>query len=139
MRSLAATACACWVLCAGAVFVGALAVLYAWAMVSAHAGIFALVGASPWRTLLLMPLAGAARVWATRRWFVGAEGSGVSQTIAALNGNSATRRRLLSWRLLLGKAGDIRIGNCSSVPGCPSMRWNGCATFMISPPTTACA
>jgi H+/Cl- antiporter ClcA len=43
-------------------------------------------------------------VWATRRWFAGAEGSGIPQTIAALASPSeAARDQVLSLRIAFGK------------------------------------
>ncbi|MGY2491367.1 chloride channel protein [Cupriavidus sp. CP313] len=116
MRSLAGTARACWFLWPGVVLVGAVAVLYAWAMVSAHAAMMTLVDAFPSALLVIMPAAGAACVWITRRWFVGAEGSGVPQTIAALDGDLATQRWLLSWRLLLGKVGLSVLATAAGFP-----------------------
>jgi H+/Cl- antiporter ClcA len=50
------------------------------------------------------PLALAAVTWITQRWFAGAQGSGIPQTIAALSvRDPAARDRLLSLRLAGGK------------------------------------
>jgi len=42
-------------------------------------------------------------VWLTRRYFAGAEGSGIPQVIATLHDNGALAPRLLSIRILIGK------------------------------------
>lgn len=55
--------------------------------------------------LLLTPVGGMLIVYMTRRWFPGAEGSGIPQTIAALkaNGNAAIESQLISLRLVVAK------------------------------------
>jgi len=58
----------------------------------------------PWWPFVGAPLGLAFAVWTTRRWFAGAEGSGIPQTIAALSLSSeAERDRVLSLRIALGK------------------------------------
>lgn len=59
-----------------------------------------------WWPLLICPLGGAAIVWATRRYFPGAEGSGIPQTIAEIHHEQhapAGWRPLLSLRIVFGK------------------------------------
>jgi H+/Cl- antiporter ClcA len=57
-----------------------------------------------WLALLLTPAVGAASVWLTRRFFRGAEGSGIPQVIATLHTNpGASGARLLTFPILLGK------------------------------------
>ena len=55
----------------------------------------------PWAILLWTPLATAAIVWTTRRWFPGAAGSGIPQVKAALHPALPPERRslLVSLRL----------------------------------------
>ena len=59
----------------------------------------------PWAILLWTPVATAAIVWATRRWFPGAAGSGIPQVKAALHPALPPERRdrLVSLRLTVGK------------------------------------
>jgi H+/Cl- antiporter ClcA len=55
----------------------------------------------PW---LAPPVGLAAIAWMTKRWFSGAQGSGIPQTIAALSiADQPTRDRLLSMRIAFGK------------------------------------
>ncbi|MGH8494398.1 MAG: chloride channel protein [Moraxellaceae bacterium] len=59
-----------------------------------------------WLPLLTLPLGGMAVVWCTRRFFAGAEGSGIPQAVAALETTEpALRERLLSLRVVAGKIG----------------------------------
>lgn len=60
---------------------------------------------SPWAGLLITPFAGMAIVAIARRWFPGSEGSGIPQTIAALEAAEGTvaRGRFLSLRIAFGK------------------------------------
>jgi H+/Cl- antiporter ClcA len=63
-----------------------------------------LVAIYPWAALIVTPLTFAFVVWLTRRAFVGAEGSGIPQTIAALKiPELAERRSVLSPKLAAGK------------------------------------
>eukprot|EP01032_Pedospumella_encystans_P036618 gene36618-41447_t len=57
----------------------------------------------PWAVLLWTPALTAAIVWATRRWFPGAAGSGIPQIKAALDPELPSERRGLfaSLRLTL--------------------------------------
>ena len=56
-----------------------------------------------WSPLILTPLAGVLIVWMTKRWFAGASGSGIPQTIAALDGPEENPSKLISLKLALGK------------------------------------
>ncbi|MEK5750015.1 chloride channel protein, partial [Acinetobacter nosocomialis] len=60
-----------------------------------------------WAVLLWTPALTAAIVWATRRWFPGAAGSGIPQIKAALDPDLPSERRGLfaSLRLTLAKIG----------------------------------
>lgn len=58
-----------------------------------------------WLPLLITPIGGLAIVWVTNRWFPGAGGSGIPQTIAALHedGTRGAKSTLISFKLALGK------------------------------------
>lgn len=58
-----------------------------------------------WLPLLITPLGGLLIVWVTNRWFMGAGGSGIPQTIAALHehGTRGTQSTLISFKLAIGK------------------------------------
>jgi H+/Cl- antiporter ClcA len=90
----------------GAAGVGLLAVLFA---ELAEAAVRALRGISErawWWPLIIGPAGGAAVVWATRRYFPGAEGSGIPQAIAEIHHDKAPPdgwRPLLSLRIVVGK------------------------------------
>jgi H+/Cl- antiporter ClcA len=88
----------------GAVAVGLAASLFAIGADKSQAAFTYLLGYSPWLPLLLTPLTMASVVWITRRYFNGAEGSGIPQVIAMLKlPDTRVRRRVLSLRLALGK------------------------------------
>lgn len=58
----------------------------------------------PWSPFLLTTAGGALIAWMTRRYFPGAEGSGIPQVIAALKHSSdESRLRLTSLRIVIGK------------------------------------
>ena len=58
----------------------------------------------PWLPLLMMPAAFAGLAWISRRWFPGAQGSGIPQAIAAMEGEErVVPRSLLSLRIVVGK------------------------------------
>ncbi|MEY3664023.1 MAG: hypothetical protein RLZZ153_205 [Pseudomonadota bacterium] len=88
----------------GAAGVGLLAVIFAkmadWFGTQFHY----LYEAFPWIVFLLTPLGGMGLLWITRRYFVGAEGSGIPQTLAHLSNPNADRPHpLLSLRIIVGK------------------------------------
>jgi H+/Cl- antiporter ClcA len=56
-----------------------------------------------WLPLPATRVIGAASVWLTRRYFPGAEGSGIPQVIAILHDDGTLAPRLLSIRILIGK------------------------------------
>ncbi|MDR0996777.1 MAG: chloride channel protein [Zoogloeaceae bacterium] len=97
----------------GAIGVGLLAVLYGKLEVWLTEGLFYVLHEWRWCLLLLSPLGGALCLWLTRRFFHGAEGSGIPQTLAEMRrpqtaeGDSAAEERLwrplLSLRILFGK------------------------------------
>ena len=90
----------------GAILVGLVAVLYAQAIEYGFDAFRLLQDAHGWAPLLLTPAVSALCVWLTRRFFPGAEGSGIPQVIATLGGNTSERgETLLSLRILIGKIG----------------------------------
>lgn len=88
----------------GAVATGAVAVAFALGSDFATSLFRQACSAWQWWPFLATPLGLALCVWITRTWFAGSEGSGIPQTIAALNLPSETERdRLLSPRIAVGK------------------------------------
>lgn len=68
----------------GAIAVGLAAVAFA-VLTEEFSGFFrAAEGERSWLPFLVTPVAGIALVWVTRRWFTGAEGSGIPQVLAEL-------------------------------------------------------
>ncbi|WP_018410483.1 chloride channel protein [Methyloversatilis thermotolerans] len=88
----------------GAVGVGMLAVGFA--QLSDHAiHLFRSTSSDyPWWPFVIAPFGGALCVWLTRRWFGGAEGSGIPQTIAEMTRPEVPGwKPLLSLRIIVGK------------------------------------
>jgi H+/Cl- antiporter ClcA len=92
----------------GALAVGAVSIAFAWAANRA-AGLFNLALVNPWIAFLLTPAGFVAAVWLARRFFPGAQGSGIPQAIAA---RRVRERRdvLLSLRLAFGKIALTLLG-----------------------------
>jgi len=89
---------------AGAVATGAVAVAFAWGSDRALALFRWGASRSDWWPWLVPPLGLALVTWVTRRFFPGAQGSGIPQTIAALAvSDPHARNRLLSLRIAVGK------------------------------------
>jgi H+/Cl- antiporter ClcA len=67
---------------------------------------------NPWLVLLWMPALTGGIVWATRRWFAGAGGSGIPQVMASLDPAlpAEHQSRFVSLRLSLGKIGLSSLG-----------------------------
>ncbi|MFN3398163.1 MAG: chloride channel protein [Sulfurimicrobium sp.] len=80
-------------------------VLFTWATDYAIARFFSWQKAHWWLPLILTPAGGALIVWLTSRWFAGAGGSGIPQTIAALQqgGKDGSLSALISLKLAFGK------------------------------------
>ncbi|MDR3324040.1 MAG: chloride channel protein [Zoogloeaceae bacterium] len=99
----------------GAVGVGMLAVLFAELSETLTHLFVSGVAHFGWLPLVVTPLGGAACVWLTRRYFTGAEGSGIPQALAEIHRPEHTQgwRPLLSIRIIIGK---ILIG--ASALGC---------------------
>lgn len=90
-----------WIAAAAA---GLIVVLFASATEHAMAWFFSLQKSHGWLPLVLTPMGGMLIVWMTRRWFAGASGSGIPQTIAALHADESFHTStLVSLRLATGK------------------------------------
>ncbi|MBI4756180.1 MAG: chloride channel protein [Betaproteobacteria bacterium] len=87
----------------GAAAVGLAATIFAVGAQLASEGFHALRGASAWLPLLVMPAGLALVALITRRLFPGTQGSGIPQTLAALELPDPERHKLLSLRIAFGK------------------------------------
>ncbi|MDR5749875.1 MULTISPECIES: chloride channel protein [unclassified Caballeronia] len=88
----------------GAIAVGLVAVLYARLIDWGYSQFLHVQREHVWLPLIVTPAVSALCVWITRKFFRGAEGSGIPQVIAVLNGpTSALGARLLTLRILVGK------------------------------------
>jgi H+/Cl- antiporter ClcA len=87
----------------GAVLVGATSIGFALCATWANGVFRALVGWNRYVPLALTPVGFGAITWCTQRYFPGAQGSGIPQTIAALSAGRSLRRRLLSLKIACGK------------------------------------
>ena len=88
----------------GAVAVSLTALAFARAADAAQGVLLWLLHDRPWGALLLTPAGLALSVWLTRRFFPGAQGSGIPQTIAALHLSDARAiDAVLSLRVGIGK------------------------------------
>src|SRR6202051_3096159 len=98
-------------LCGAAAAVGAAAVGFARVADVAQTALRHLVGKSPWWPWLLAPLGFFSIAWVTQRYFRGAEGSGIPQTIFALRTNAGAkgeaflRPMVVIGRVVLAAAG----------------------------------
>lgn len=86
----------------GAICVAGAAILFAIGAEHANALHHQLLKLSPFLPFIVAPLGLAAVAWVTRRFFEGAQGSGIPQTIAALK-NDTVRDTVLSLRIASGK------------------------------------
>ncbi|SAK56914.1 Cl-channel, voltage gated [Caballeronia catudaia] len=87
----------------GAVATGLIAVMYARLIDFGYEAFLRITALHWWLPLLLTPAVGAVGVWLTRRFFPGAEGSGIPQVIAVLHDGRPLGPRLLTIRILVGK------------------------------------
>ncbi|CAB3762343.1 chloride channel protein [Paraburkholderia humisilvae] len=88
----------------GAIAVGLAAVYYARLIDWGYHTFIEQQRERPWLPLLVTPALAAAASWLTRRFFRGAEGSGIPQVIATLHTRPGeTGARLLTFRILFGK------------------------------------
>jgi len=87
-----------------AIIVGATAALFAIAAQFADSRFKQFYDQEPWLALLVPPFGLVLISWLTRRFFPGAEGSGIPQAIAALQlGSHGLRQRVLSLKIAVGK------------------------------------
>jgi H+/Cl- antiporter ClcA len=102
------------VLWLGAVLVGLVAVMYAWLIDFGFHVFQSMQRGHAWLPLLLTPVMSGLCVWLTRRFFSGAEGSGIPQVIASLGEEGQTHvrlgTRLLSLKIVAGKIGVSFLG-----------------------------
>lgn len=88
----------------GALAVGVTAVLFALGAQLGNQCFHWIVSISPWLPFVVMPAGLASSAWLSRRFFEGAQGSGIPQTIAALQiENQEQLGGLLSLRIAIGK------------------------------------
>jgi H+/Cl- antiporter ClcA len=87
----------------GAIATGLVAVMYARLIDFGYGTFVRYTTTYRWLPLLLTPAIGAFSVWITRRYFVGAEGSGIPQVIATLHDGRELGPQLLTIRILVGK------------------------------------
>lgn len=94
-----------FVVWAAAATAGLVVVLFAKATELGISFFFSMQQAHWWLPLIITPLAGIIIVWLTNRWFIGASGSGIPQTIAALQSESkyGPHSTLISLKLAFGK------------------------------------
>ncbi|WP_374320542.1 chloride channel protein [Aquabacterium sp.] len=88
-----------------AVLAGLGVVLMTWLSEHALSLFFVITAYSPWLALAWTPAVTAAIVWLTRKYFVGASGSGIPQVLAALDTSTPPqgRHHFISLRLSLAK------------------------------------
>lgn len=88
----------------GAVAVGVVAVLFALGAQWGNSAFHWILSISPWLAFVVMPSGLAFSAWLSKKFFEGAQGSGIPQTIAALSEKSREHRgKLLSLRIAFGK------------------------------------
>lgn len=89
----------------GAISVGLVAIMFAFACEQANEAFHKLLAISPYLPLLLTPLGFALIAAATRKYFPGTQGSGIPQTIASLESSETNqiRDQVLSVRVMIGK------------------------------------
>ena len=99
----------------GAVLVGVVAAIFA--LLGERADLFfrALYSQNPWLSFLVTPAGLVLIIWLTRKFFPGAEGSGIPQTLIAIEGRGgkALAEQLLSFRIAIGKLLLTVMGLCS--------------------------
>lgn len=98
----------------GALAVGVAAVLFTLGAQISHQWFHWMLSVSPWLPFVIMPSGLALSVWLSRRFFEGSQGSGIPQTIAALQiQNQEQLGKLLSLRIAVGKIALTLLGLCS--------------------------
>ncbi|MEW6132339.1 MAG: chloride channel protein [Pseudomonadota bacterium] len=98
----------------GAIAVGVVAVVFALAAQVGYEFFHWLVSVSPWLPFIVMPSGLALCVWLAGKFFHGSQGSGIPQTIAALQIEDEKQlSKLLSLRIALGKILITFLALCS--------------------------
>ena len=99
----------------GALLVGLVATGFAVASDGANGIFLALIDVSPWLALAVAPAGLMLATWLTIRFFPGAEGSGIPQTLASLEARpgEGLRSAVLSMRVAVGKILLALLGLCS--------------------------
>lgn len=89
----------------GAILVGIVAAIFALLGEKADHFYRQLFTGNPWLSFVITPVGLMLIVWLTRRFFPGAEGSGIPQTLIAIEGRGgrALAEQLLSFRIAIGK------------------------------------
>ena len=88
----------------GAMSVGTVAFSYARLIDFGYARFLAFHSSHPLASLAVVPCVAALATWITRSQFIGAEGSGIPQVVAAVqSADDSTSARLLSARVMVGK------------------------------------
>ncbi len=89
----------------GAILVGVVAAIFALLGERGDHFYRALYSENPWFSFVITPLGLMLIVWLTRRFFPGAEGSGIPQTLIAIEGRGGRElaEQLLSFRIAIGK------------------------------------
>ncbi len=91
-----------------ALLVGLISVLYARWSTDAYYAFTGWIAGRDWLAFLITPASLVLSVYLTRRWFYGAEGSGIPQVIAAVHapreeGDETLMKRLFGLRVIIGK------------------------------------
>ena len=87
----------------GALAVSAAAILFAWTANLAFALFHRLTAPSPYLAIVIAPLSLMAIVYVTRRFFPGAQGSGIPQVIVAIRDPTFAQSGMLSLKVASGK------------------------------------
>ena len=89
----------------GAILVGIVAAIFALLGEKADQVYRNIFTANHWLSFIITPAGLMLIVWLTRRFFAGAEGSGIPQTLIAIEGRGgkALAEQLLSFRIVIGK------------------------------------
>jgi H+/Cl- antiporter ClcA len=97
-----------------ALLVGLVSVLYARWSTDAYNVFRSWIDGREWLSFILTPGLTVLAVYCTRRWFYGAEGSGIPQVIAAIHAprddDDSLMRHLFGLRIILGKLGVSLLG-----------------------------
>jgi H+/Cl- antiporter ClcA len=96
----------------GALAVGGVATAFALGADRANMVFQIIVRQNRYAPLVITPAGFVLIVYLTRRFFPGAQGSGIPQTIAALSSPEAVRKELLSLRVAVGKVLLTLVGLC---------------------------